>query len=404
LQSENVASILFHLSHFDSADDIVSTRITISRCEISLETFLQRLQDLVLHFRFGPDGLKLRPAEPLPVVEAEASDEDDDDDFFGLGSDDDDDDDDEDDERPSINTVSDAGSSDVQSDDDDDDEDDDPLGFSAFLDIFTGGEDSTTKRPKPSTAAPLLEFTIPILTRPTTLTPLEDHDLVTVANNTPIEDNNNDENTQEPVKDDEEDTVSNNENSSEDNQDEATEASNKIQYYAKPDKGTNKVKKGVTNQKKPTVTSTSMNAIDDVEKPVKRPIKDEEDDDDILEEDEDEEEEEEEDEEPVDDDEDDKYDEEDEDESDESEKQGEQDDDDEDVKAEDLDDLDDDDEDEEEDSMLSALIDTGKSKKDKENSTSSSEDDDDDYDDLGLDFLARKRYFSGNRQSRIMRL
>ncbi|KAH0951150.1 hypothetical protein HN011_005243 [Eciton burchellii] len=353
-------------------------------------------------FRFGPDGLKLRPAEPLPIVEAEASEEDDDDDFFGLGSDDDDDDDDEDNERPSINTVSDAGSSNVQELDDDDD-DDDPLGFSALLDIFTGGEDSTTKRPKPSTAAPLLEFTIPILTRPTTLTPLENHDLATIANNAPIEDNNSDDSTQEPVKDDEQDTVSNTENSSEDNQDEITEASNKIQYYAKPDKGTNKVKKGMTNQKKPTVTSTSMNAIDDDEKPVKKPIKDEEDDDDDdLEDDEDEEEEEEDEEESIDDDEDDKYEEEDEDESD-DEKQEEQDDDDEDVKAEDFDDLDDDD-DEEEDSMLSALIDTGKSKMDKDNSTSSSEEDDEDYDDFGLDFLARKRYSSGNRQSRIMRL
>ncbi|RLU15647.1 hypothetical protein DMN91_011401 [Ooceraea biroi] len=372
-------------------------------------------------FRFGPDGLKLRPAEPLPVVEAEASEEDDDDDFFGLGSDDDDDDDDEDDERPSLNTVSDAsGSNDPQeSDDDDDDEEDDLLGFSALLDIFTGGEDSTTKKPKVTTVAPLLEFTIPILTRPTTPVPLEEHDLSTVANNVPIEESNEDEheNTQEPVKDSEEEDTGLTESNTEDtentdeNQDEVTEASNKIVYITKPDKGTtNKVKKGVTNQKKkPSVTSTSVNAIENVEKPVKRPIKDEEDDDDILEDDEDDiDEEEEEDDEPLDDD-DDKYDEDEEDEDELDDEKNEEHDDDEDLKAEDLDDLDDDD-DEEEDTMLSALIGTGKSKKDKGNSTTSSpadsdeDDSDEDYDDLGLDFLARKRHPSGTRQSKVTRL
>ncbi|XP_011880362.1 PREDICTED: protein PFC0760c [Vollenhovia emeryi] len=368
-------------------------------------------------FRFGPEGLKLRPAEPLPIVETEAiSEEDDDDDFFGLGSDDDDDDD-EDDETPNTNSVSDGSEiEDAQESDDDDDDEDDLLGFSALLDIFTGDDEAPT-RPKVTTPPPLLEFTIPILPRPTTPGTLEDHE-PTFANN---EQENNyeehDDNTQEPYKTEEEDTGIT-ESNTEDSTDENTEASNKIVYTAKPDKAptANKVKKGVvSDKKKPTVTSTSVNAIHDPEKPAKKPIKDEDDedddDDDILDDD-DEEIEDEDDDVLDDDDDDDDKDDEDEDEEDEDkldDEKHEEHDDDEDEKAVDLADLvdDDDDDDEEEDSMLSALIGTGKSKKSKEetktNQTNVHKHGDED-DDLALELFGRKRHSSEHRQSKITRL
>ncbi|KYN34688.1 Replicase polyprotein 1ab [Trachymyrmex septentrionalis] len=375
-------------------------------------------------FRFGPDGLKLRPAEPLPTVETDAaSEEDDDDDFFGLGSDDDDED--EDDERPITNSVPDGSEVDAQESDDDDD-DDDPLGFSALLDIFTGDDDVPTK-PKVTTAAPLLEFTIPILARPTTPASLEDHELLNNEQETNYEEHDG---TQEPFKAEEEEeeeedtglTESNIEDSTDENNEQITESSNKIVYTAKPDKVpiVNKVKKGVVgNKKKPTVTSTSVNAILDPEKPAKKPIKDEDnDDDDILDDDDDDDDDEDlddEDDSLEDDDEDDKDDEdEDEDEDEENDdklddnEKHEEHDDDEDEKAEDFADLDDDDDDdEEENAMLSALIDTGgKKKKSKENTKSNQtnvEHDDEDYG-LELGFLARKRHYSGNRQSKVMRL
>ncbi|KMQ93292.1 replicase polyprotein 1a [Lasius niger] len=358
-------------------------------------------------FRFGPEGLKLRPAEPLPVVEAESVEEDDDDDFFGFGSDDDDDDDDE--ERPSFNSVPDAsGVNDAQESDDDDD-DDDLLGFSALLDIFTGDDDTATKRPKVTTAAPLLEFTIPILSRPTTPASLEDHEL---PNN---ESENNDEehenSTQEPVKVIDEDSTglieSNTEDNTDENQEQVTEASNTITYLAKPNKATiNKVKKGVVGEKKPSVTSTSINAIHDPEKPAKKPIKDDEDDDDDdLLDDDDDEDGDDDDDEVLDDDDEDKND-EDEDEDnedkfdDEKHEEYDVDDDDDDEKAEDLAELDDDDDDdEEEDAMLSALMDSGKSKKKKGNATNA---DNEDYG-AELDLLARK-HPDRNRQSKLTRL
>lgn len=371
-------------------------------------------------FRFGPEGLKLRPAEPLPVVETEAvSEEDDDDDFFGLGADDDDDDD-EDDEGPA-NSVPEGAGADAQESDDDDD-DDDLLGFSALLDIFTG-DDDVPSRPQFTTAAPLLEFTIPILPRPTTPSPLEDHELPISPNNEQeINYEEDDDSTQEPFKaeEEEEDTgliESNTEDNTDENKEQVTESSNKIVYTAKPDKAptVNKVKKGVVgDKKKPTVTSTSVNAIHDPEKPSKKPIKDEddEDDDDILDDDEDIDDE---DDEILDDDDDDKDDEdedEDEEEDDDDdklddEKHEEHDDDEEDLKTEDFADLDDDDDDDdEEDAMLSALIGTGKSKKSKENTktnqTNVHEHDDED-DGLGLGFFARERH-SENHQSNITRL
>lgn len=350
--------------------------------------------------------MKLRPAEPLPVVEAESVEEDDDDDFFGLGSDDDDDDDEEN-ERPSLNSVPDASEGSNTQESDDDDDDDDILGFSALLDIFTGEDDSTTKRPKITTAAPLLEFTIPILSRPTPPALLENHELSTIP--TESENNEGHENdTEEPDKDEESTGLieSNTENNIDENQEQITEASNKISYLLKPNKATtNKVKKGGVGGKKPSVTSTSVNAIHNPEKPAKKPIKDEYDEDinedDILDDDDDDD--------VLDDDDDDEVlDDDDEDKSDEDEDNDDKlddekhtdhededdDDDDEDVKAEDLAELDDDDE--EEDAMLSAFMETGKSKKNKDNQTNTNED-------YELDFLSRK-HSEGNRQSKLTRL
>ncbi|XP_012541064.1 coiled-coil domain-containing protein 1 [Monomorium pharaonis] len=383
-------------------------------------------------FRFGPDGLKLRPAEPLPTVETDGTSEedDDDDDFFGLGGDDDDDD--EDDERPIQNTVSDASGVDAQvsDDDDDDDDDDDPLGFSALLDIF-GGDDESPTQTKVTTSAPLLEFTIPILARPTTPAPLEEHELPISINNEEGNFEEHDDNTQEPFKAEEEEeeeeqeeedtglTESNTEDNTDENKEQITESSNKIVYTAKPDKAptVNKVKKGVIgDKKKPTVTSTSVNAIHDPEKPAKKPIKDEDDedddDDDILDDDDEDIDDDEDDEILDDDDDDDKDDEEDEDEEDEDKLDDDKEvehDDDEDEKAEDLaildDDDDDDDDDEEEDAVLSALIGTGKSKKSKENTkTNQTNIDKHDDEDYGFGLLARERHSSKNRQSKITRL
>ncbi|XP_029166434.1 protein PFC0760c-like [Nylanderia fulva] len=362
-------------------------------------------------FRFGPDGLKLRPAEPLPVVEAESVEEDDDDDFFGFGSDDDDEEEDE--ERPSFNSVPDASGTNEPQESDDDDDDDDILGFSALLDIFTGDDDTATKRPKVTTAAPLLEFTIPIITRPTTSTSLEDPELSN------IESENNEEehedSTQEPGKVVDEESTGSTESNAENNTDEnqelvVTEASNKVTYLAKPNKAiTNKVKKGVVGDKKPSVTFTNINAIHDPEKPVKKPIKDDEDDDvdDILDDDDDEDVDEDDDE-TLDDDDEDKND-EDEDEDnddkldDEKHEEYDIDDDEDDEKAEDLSELDDDDDDdEEEEAVLTALMDAGKSRKDKGNATNVDKHDNEDYD-AELDFLGRK-HSNKTRQSKLARL
>ncbi|KAK0080248.1 hypothetical protein PV325_000228 [Microctonus aethiopoides] len=126
-------------------------------------------------FRFGPDGVKLRPAEQFPIIETnvkgDEDDDDDDDDIFGL--DDDDDDEEEDDEQlPSKNTAALSSTNNQQTgeddedDDDDDDDEDDILGFGALFDIITGGGNSNKK--KTTTAIPILPFTIPLIKKPTT--------------------------------------------------------------------------------------------------------------------------------------------------------------------------------------------------------------------------------------------
>ncbi|XP_058791266.1 myb-like protein O [Phymastichus coffea] len=131
-------------------------------------------------FRFGPDGLKLRPAEPLPpTFSIPSSNTDDDyDDIFSL--DDDDEDDDDDDEEAENNdpekvsqTSSSSSTAEQQNQDqgvDEEDDDDDLLGLSALLDIFAGDDDATTnKKPKPTSSTSLpASFTIPILAFTTT--------------------------------------------------------------------------------------------------------------------------------------------------------------------------------------------------------------------------------------------
>ncbi|KAK0168699.1 hypothetical protein PV327_002475 [Microctonus hyperodae] len=126
-------------------------------------------------FRFGPDGVKLRPAEQFPIIETNVKgdddDDDDDDDIFGLDDDDDEDEEEDDDEQlPSKNTAALASTNNEQTgedeDDEDDDDDDDILGFGALFDIITGGGSSNKK--KTTTPVPILPFTIPIINRPTT--------------------------------------------------------------------------------------------------------------------------------------------------------------------------------------------------------------------------------------------
>ncbi|XP_011300012.1 probable ATP-dependent RNA helicase ddx10 [Fopius arisanus] len=113
-------------------------------------------------FRFGPEGLQLRPAESLPTIETPVPvDDDDDDDYdiFGL--------EDDSDENPPAKGPEGQQSSD--DDDDDDDDDEDVLGFGELIDIFTGDDDSDKK--KVTTAAPLVPFTIPLITKPTSTSP-----------------------------------------------------------------------------------------------------------------------------------------------------------------------------------------------------------------------------------------
>ncbi|XP_014277844.1 dentin sialophosphoprotein [Halyomorpha halys] len=112
---------------------------------------LRSLEDLeaalrVSCFRFGPEGVKLEPGRPVPVVPTD-EDEDDDDDDYGFSDDDDDDDDD------------DFGLSDDDDDDDDDDEDEtendvdsgdaDYTAFSALSDEFLGGFFGSSSNKKP---------------------------------------------------------------------------------------------------------------------------------------------------------------------------------------------------------------------------------------------------------------
>ncbi|KOX73645.1 hypothetical protein WN51_13723 [Melipona quadrifasciata] len=345
-------------------------------------------------FRFGPDGLKLRPAEPLPVVEAEVSQEEDDD-FFGLDSDEDDeDDDDAEDDAPLTNSVPTSTTEDEEEDDDED-----VLGFGALLDIITGEDETTTKKPKVTTVAPLLQFTIPILNRPTS--PLVDSNVGdNVATN---ESEQGSEDTQESLNAGEEGSAEASEESAvldaAANETEAVvaEVSNKIVSHAKPDKTpTKKFTASDANRKKPSVTSSSINAIENEtnkkKKYAKKPVKGaEDDDDDILEDSLDDEDDDDEDEEILSDK--DNEEEEDEDENIGSEHENHED---EDEKAE-IEDLDDDD-DEEEDAVISALVydekENGKKKGKvkKHHQSSEAYDDDSDYE-LGLTgLLARSRH------------
>ncbi|PBC34376.1 hypothetical protein APICC_08169 [Apis cerana cerana] len=353
-------------------------------------------------FRFGPDGLKLRPAEPLPVVETEVPDEDDDDDFFGLDSDEDEEDDDSEEDTPLANAVPDSSSAE---EDEDEDEDEDVLGFGALLDIITGEDESATKRPKVTTPAPLLQFTIPILTKPTTSSVSNSNvggDVVASTNSEEF--SNADEESINEADDESVDTDTTIKEAT------VTEPSNKI---AKPDKAPTK-KFTVSSTKKPSVTSSSINAIENEankkRKPLRKPVKggEEDEDDDILGEGlDDDDDDDDEDEEILSDDDD-----EDEKNSEEEEEEGEKNDEsenheDEDEKAE-IEDLDDDD-DEEEDAVISALVyddkEDGKKKGKVKKHDQSSEADDDDSDyGLGLTgLLARNRHSRNNRQSKEMR-
>ncbi|CAK9826042.1 hypothetical protein ANTRET_LOCUS3952 [Anthophora retusa] len=366
-------------------------------------------------FRFGPDGLKLRPAEPLPVIEAEVPEEDDDDDFFGLGSDDDDDDDDSEEDTPEANSVPNSSAE----EDEDEDEDEDVLGFGALLDIITGEDEVTTKKPKVTTSAPLLQFTIPILTKPTS-SPLDSIAEGSVASNDSAEDSQVSEessNTEEENSTEAEEESAATDTTANDAEELVTVASNKIASFSKPDKTpTKKFTTSEVSKKKPSITSTSVNAIDNEankkKKPLRKPVKGSEDDDDDLlggELDDDDEDDDDEDEEILDDDDDDEKDseeEEDEDEKIDETEQGTHEDED---KTE-VDDLDDDDDDEEEDALISALAydekEDGKKKGKvkKHHDLSETDEDDSDYG-LGLTgLLARSRHSRNNRQSKEMRL
>ncbi|XP_076642225.1 uncharacterized protein LOC143353016 [Halictus rubicundus] len=367
-------------------------------------------------FRFGPDGLKLRPAEPLPVVETDTPEEDDDDDIFGLGSDDDDEEDDEDDDADNPSEISPLTNSvpDSSAEDEDDDDDDDVLGFGALLDIITGDDETATKKPKVTTPAPLLEFTIPLLTKPTAAAPLNTEPLIAGDS---AEVTNDEENEYIPVQ-----SIQPEDNVAEDSDefsvtepvyefaDTVTESSNKVVAYAKPGKlPTKKVVLQVN--KVPSLTSASINAIetetDQKKKPAKKPVKgdnedDDDDDDDILDDDDDDDDEEAEllsgDDDEKDTEEEDEY----EDEKEVTEQENAEEDD---EKAEDLEDLDDDD-DEAEDAVISALVydekDNAKKRKVKKNHESS-EADDDDYE-LGLSgLLARSRHSRSGRRSKVIR-
>ncbi|XP_076235974.1 uncharacterized protein LOC143180260 [Calliopsis andreniformis] len=359
-------------------------------------------------FRFGPDGLKLRPAEPLPVIEQEVQEDDDDEDFFGLGSDEDDDDDDDSAGNATLNNS--VPNSSTEEDEDDDDED--VLGFGALLDIITGEEETSTKKPKVTTAAPLLQFTIPILTKPTSVSPLESYDVSTAENNAAAVDEEDNEDIQSSGAEEEENTENDGDEftATDTTVNEAeeivTEASNKIASFAKPAKvPTKKLSVQEASKKKPTVTGSSINAIESEvnkkKKPLRKPVKgdddvdiladdlvdDDDEDDEILEDDDDDEKE---------------NDEEEDEDEDEKEHEAE----DEDEKAEEVEDLDDDD-DEAEDAVISALVydekEGGKKRKVKKNDQANDSDDDDDYG-LGLTgLLARSRHSRSGRQSKVMR-
>ncbi|XP_053950883.1 uncharacterized protein LOC128858537 [Anastrepha ludens] len=84
-------------------------------------------------FKFGPEGLRVADAEPLPT---EGNKDDDDDDIFGFGAGGDDDDDDYDDETEEADEVDDE---DDEGDEDDEAEDDDEVEAEAPADADYGG-------------------------------------------------------------------------------------------------------------------------------------------------------------------------------------------------------------------------------------------------------------------------
>lgn len=414
--------------------------------------------------------MKLRPAEPLPIVESDSSssddDDDDDEDIFGLGSDDDDeeddDDDDEDDEddaedTPTGNVVPSSSADDEEGDDDDDD--DDVLGLGSLFDIF-GDDDAPSKKPKVTTPSPIPPISIPLLTRPITSDNpivIEASEPATSGNDIPVEttqeepfkpvpdeelptDNGADTNVPEITDEAPSDpsTVSTVDDLVplgsviEDNVIQPAASSVQEEYVLKPGKDVNKIK--LQGIKKPTMSSSSVNAIpNDVKKPIPvlkpKPLKpdpvkneavesseeeeDEDEEEDILNDDDDDEEEEDEAEELVedDDDDDDKKDEtiaedEDDDDNENNEKKpGSADSDEEEEEEESI--VDDDDE--EEDELLTALAgDEAKGKQISTNEAADPEADDPDYG-LGLaEMLARKRnqrhMRPSGRQSKVMRL
>ncbi|XP_046601260.1 otolith matrix protein OMM-64 [Neodiprion lecontei] len=413
-------------------------------------------------FRFGPDGLKLRPAEPLPIVEADSSsdDDDDEDDIFGLGSDDDDDEDDDDDDDEEDDDDDDdapTGNAVPSSSADDDDEDDDVFGLGSFFDIF--GDDDTPKKPKVTTPSPL-PVSIPLLTKPISEAPaVTAVEPVAPGNDIPVESGS-----VEPPKPVEEEVPAS--NAAEEVTDQGVEAiadpvadsetavnavddlvplgsviqNNVVQPADSPveegvqlpelDTGTGSDKVKVT-VKKPAVTSSSINAIQtDVKKPVatvaSKPEKPE-----VVQGESDESEEEESEEDDEDEDEDDVLEaddlDEDDDEKEESvedESEKEEDEDEDEKKPEDVElesdeesIIDDDDDDEDEAALLTALSSDEKDEKVKKDqvkvdkiSTNEAEDPEADDADYGFgmaEMLARKRnqkHARPGRQSRIMRL
>ena len=117
---------------------------------------------------------------PASLTESSSTTSDDDyDDIFGLDDDDDDDDDDdEDDDDEKISPDSNAVSTSVvneepDQDPEEEDDEDDPLGFSSLFDIFSGDDDSPSKKKtKVTTPTPLPpSFAIPIISLSTTSAP-----------------------------------------------------------------------------------------------------------------------------------------------------------------------------------------------------------------------------------------
>ncbi|CAD6201217.1 GSCOCG00000022001-RA-CDS [Cotesia congregata] len=123
-------------------------------------------------FSFGPEGVKLRPAEAFPPTafsETENENDDDDDDditeYFEL--EDDTDNKKDINQLPSKNTAV-AGAiqpADEEEEEDDDDDDDYSLGLDAFLDIITG--DDETEKKKPAAVAPPPLTVLPLINKPT---------------------------------------------------------------------------------------------------------------------------------------------------------------------------------------------------------------------------------------------